>query len=128
QALGPNARPTELDAGAGALLAGVPEDSLADLKRTRPTGSLVIPLIVLSDFVARGVPVGDGATTVLSAPRAGAAEAALLPTGEPVTERSLGGERRTGAARDGLRELLSRTEPGSARRSGGREPHERRRP
>jgi hypothetical protein len=74
--LGPTARPAELEAGAGALLAGVPEDSLASLKRARPTGSLVIPLVVLSDFVARGVPAVNASNTVLSATRAGAPDPA----------------------------------------------------
>lgn len=126
RALGPGARATELDAGAGALLAGVSEDSLSGLKRARPSGSLVIPLIVLSDFVARGVPVSEASSTVLSATRAGAADAALLRMRERINERILRGELPTGASREGLRELLSRTDPGPAKRSG--EPRERRRP
>jgi hypothetical protein len=52
---------------------GVPEDSLAQPEeRPGPAGSLVIPLIVLSDFVARGVPVTSASNTVLAATRAGA--------------------------------------------------------
>ena len=128
RALGPNARPSELDAGAGALLAGVPEDSLAGLKRARPSGSLVIPLIVLSDFVARGVPVGDASSTVLSATRAGAADAALLKMRERINERILRGELPTGASHDGLRELLAKTGSGPVKEGRGREPRERRRP
>ncbi len=50
--LGTAARDAEIEAGAGALLGGVPEDSLASLRRARPTGSLVIPLVVLADLVA----------------------------------------------------------------------------
>src|SRR5262249_26535269 len=102
--------------------------SLADLKKARPNGSLVIPLIVLSDFVARGVPVGDASNTVLSATRAGAADKALLRMRERIDERIGRGELPTGASREGLRDRLAQTEPGPAKRSGGREPRERRRP
>jgi hypothetical protein len=127
RALGPAARASELDAGAGALMAGVPEDSLASLKRARPSGSLVIPLIVLSDFVARGVPVASASNTVLAATRAGAADPALLRMRERTHERILRGEAPTGASREGLRELLMKT-PGTAKEPGNPEPHEKRRP
>jgi hypothetical protein len=114
--LGPVAREAELEAGAGALLAGVPEDSLASLKRARPTGSLVIPLVVLSDFVARGVPAANASSTVLSATRAGAPDPALLRMRERINERIQRGEKPAGASREGLRELLLTTSPG---RDGG---------
>src|SRR5262249_38823518 len=109
--LGPTARPAEVEAGAGALLAGVPEDSLASLKRARPSGSLVIPLVVLSDFVARGVPAVNASNTVLSATRAGAPAPALLRMRERITERIQRGEKPVGASREGLRELLAKTSP-----------------
>jgi hypothetical protein len=127
RAMGPTARAAELDAGAGALMAGVPEDSLASLKRARPEGSLVIPLVVLSDFVARGVPVASASNTVLAATRAGAADAALLRMRERIHERILRGEAPTGASREGLRELLMKT-PGAAKERGGRGPREKSRP
>lgn len=113
--LGPAARDAELEAGAGALLAGVPEDSLASLKRARPTGSLVIPLVVLSDFVARGVPAVNASNTVLSATRAGAPDPALLRMRERINERIQRGEKPAGASHAGLRELLATTSPGRDR-------------
>lgn len=115
--LGPAAGDAEVEAGAGALLAGVPEDSLASLRRARPTGSLVIPLVVLSDFVARGVPAANASNTVLSAARAGAPDPALLRMRERINERIQRGERPLGASREGLRELLAKTTP--ERSSGG---------
>ena len=123
RALGPSARPAELDAAAGALMAGVPEDSLASLKKARPAGSLVIPLIVLSDFVARGVPVTSASNTVLAATRAGAPDPALLRMRERIHERILHGEAPTGASKEGLRELLMKTGPTEER--GRRGPHEK---
>ena len=127
RAMGPTARAAELDAGAGALMAGVPEDSLASLKRARPAGSLVIPLVVLSDFVARGIPAASASNTVLAATRAGAADAALLRMRERIHERILRGEAPTGASREGLRELLMKTS-GAAKERGSRGPRERSRP
>lgn len=112
--LGPAARDIEIEAGAGALLAGVPEDSIASLRRARPTGSLVIPLVVLSDFVARGVPASNASNTVLAATRAGAPDPALLRMRERINERIQHGERPAGASREGLRELLARTSPDRA--------------
>lgn len=128
RALGPFARADELDAGAGALLAGVPEDSLESLKRARPNGSLVIPLIVLSDFVARGVPAVNASGIVLTATRAGAADPALLRMRERINDRILRGQKPVGASREGLRELLAKTGPGSAADEGGRPTHDRRPP
>lgn len=111
RALGPAASEAELEAGAGAVLAGVPGDSLVSLKRARPTGSLVIPLVVMSDFLARGVPAVNASTTVLSATRAGAPDPALLRMRERINERIQRGEKPIGASREGLRELLARTSP-----------------
>jgi hypothetical protein len=128
RALGPGARPAELDAGAGALLAGMPEDSLVGLKRARPTGSLTVPLIVLSDLMARGISPVNASGTVLSATRAGAADLALLQMRERINERIRRGEAPMGASREGLRELLSRTGPAAPKASSGRDPPERRQP
>jgi hypothetical protein len=127
-ALGPYASAAELDAGAWALLAGVPEDSLANLRRARPAGSLVIPLVVMSDFVARGVPVENASSTVLSAARAGAGDPAMLRMRERIHQRILHGEAPLGASREGLRELLVKSGPGKSSDKKSGEPAERRRP
>lgn len=113
--LGTAARDAEIEAGAGALLGGVPEDSLASLRRARPTGSLVIPLVVLADLVARGVPTAQASGTVLAAARAGAGDPELLRMRERVNQRITKGEPPPGATREGLRELLLRTAPSDRR-------------
>ncbi len=59
--LGRGASPSELGAGAGAVLSGVDREQLVALRRARPGQSLTIPLVVLADLAARGVPV-DTAT------------------------------------------------------------------
>jgi hypothetical protein len=70
-ALGSTASPAELGAGAAALRAGASATTLSELRRTRPA-PLIVPLSVLTDLVASGVPVDSAAAAVLAlAARAG---------------------------------------------------------
>ena len=64
-ALGSAAPPAELTAGAAALRAGARPTTLSALRRTRRE-SLTVPLAVLADLVASGVPVDSAAAAVLS--------------------------------------------------------------
>jgi hypothetical protein len=89
-ALGRTSSEAEMVAGAGALLAGVPRDSLARLRQSRPGKSLVVPLVVLADLVARKVPGEAAATAVLAVARAGAGDTELLRLRERV-ERDIAG-------------------------------------
>lgn len=56
----------ELEAGASALRAGVTADALTRLRESRPRQPLTVPLAVLADLVARGVPADTAATYVLT--------------------------------------------------------------
>jgi hypothetical protein len=67
-ALGSTALPAELGAGAAALRAGASPTILAELRRTRRE-PLTVPLAVLADLVASGVPVDSAAAAVLSLAR-----------------------------------------------------------
>jgi hypothetical protein len=74
-ALGLQALPEELGAGAVALRAGARPDDLTRLRAARAPRSLVVPLGVLTDLVARGVPLDTAARVVLAlAKRAGDAD------------------------------------------------------
>jgi len=64
-ALGPTTSPPELGAAAAALRAGAPPVILTELRRIRRE-SLTVPLAVLTDLVASGVPVDSAAAAVLS--------------------------------------------------------------
>jgi hypothetical protein len=64
-ALGPSASPGELAAGAAALRAGASPTILSELRRTRRE-PLIVPLAVLTDLVASGVPVDSAATAVIA--------------------------------------------------------------
>jgi len=77
-ALGRDSRETEIVVGAGALLAGVPADSLASLRAALPGRSLVVPLVVMADLLARRVPAPTASNAILAASRAGVRDAELL--------------------------------------------------
>lgn len=62
--LGPQSTPDELNAGAVALRLGARPGDLTRLRTARTRGNLVVPLGVLSDLVARGVPVDTAAQVV----------------------------------------------------------------
>src|SRR5437867_5129084 len=67
-ALGSTASPAELSAGAAALHAGASQTILAELRHARRE-PLTVPLAVLADLVASGVPVDSAAGAVLSLAR-----------------------------------------------------------
>jgi len=64
-ALGPGTTPPELAAGAAALRAGAGPAVLAILRRAR-SQTITVPLAVLADLVASGVPVDSAAAAVLA--------------------------------------------------------------
>lgn len=64
-ALGPTTSSPELTAAAAALRAGAPPATLSELRRVRQE-SLTVPLAVLTDLVASGVPVDSAAAAVLT--------------------------------------------------------------
>lgn len=77
-ALGTGATPDEIAAGANALHAGLPMRNLAQLRsasqragRTRVT----LPLTVVTDLIARGVPAAVASDVILSLTRAGVRDA-----------------------------------------------------
>jgi hypothetical protein len=123
-ALGPGANPDEIVAGASALMAGVPADSLARLRAARAGGNLVIPLVVLCDLVARGVPVDAASVAVLTAARAGATDLTLLRIRERIHTKIDSGGAPTVAAgevvRQWLREGPGKSRPGSEATGGQR--------
>jgi len=77
RALGAHSTSAEVVAGAGALMSGVPADTLARLRAAR-SGSLVVPLVVMADLITRQVPVSTATAGVVNASRAGARDADLL--------------------------------------------------
>ena len=77
-ALGRGATDLELVAGAAALRAGAAPDVVADLRSRYPRAPLAVPLAVMADLVARGVPADTATRSVAALVRAGAREADLV--------------------------------------------------
>lgn len=71
EALGRDASEVELTAGAGALRAGLSPGSLRQLHDLRSDGSLAVPIAVLTDLVAEGVPPDQATRAVLDLARNG---------------------------------------------------------
>jgi len=74
-ALGPKAPDADIVAGATAIRAGAQADLLDHLEQARGKDGLAVPLSVLSDLVARGVPVDTAAAAVLNLAQHGAGDA-----------------------------------------------------
>lgn len=87
QVLGGGASAAELGAGAAALQARVQPSVLASIRAARPSGSLTVPLSVLTDLVSLGVPADTAARTVVALARV--EDAALLAFQRDV-ERDIG--------------------------------------
>ena len=109
-ALGAGSQPDEIVAGASALLAGVPADSLSRLRLARPGGNVVIPLVVLCDLVARGVPADVASVAVVTAARAGATDNVLLRIRERIHTGIENGGAPAGTTGEVVRQWLRVTE------------------
>jgi hypothetical protein len=77
-ALGSGATESELVAGAASLRAGVPGASLRELRATRPDQPLAVPLAVLTDLIARGIPMSTAEASVMALARDGGGDADFL--------------------------------------------------
>ena len=88
-ALGGSSNAVELVAAAAALRGGVDDEALRRLRRDRVGQPLVVPLAVLADLVASGVPADDASRTVLSLTGVGIADEQLVAFRREV-ERDIG--------------------------------------
>jgi hypothetical protein len=77
-ALGTGASDAELVAAAGALYQGVSTKALSQLRAARARSSLALPLVVLADLIARGVPSATATAAVLDLARSDAGDAAFM--------------------------------------------------
>ena len=77
-ALGRGAEAEEIVAGSAALQAGVGAAALREMRGARASGSLTTALSVLTDLLARGVPVETATNVVTSMLRSGATDAQLV--------------------------------------------------
>jgi hypothetical protein len=91
EALGRDASEPELTAGAGALRAGLSPGSLRQLHELRADGALAVPISVLTDLVAEGVPPDQATRAVLDLARNGRSDDEFVALRKRVqTERRRG--------------------------------------
>jgi hypothetical protein len=120
-ALGDTSSASEIVAGAGALMAGVPRDSLTRLRVLRPHQPLVVPLVVMADLVTRSVPAGAAAQAVLIASRARVRDSDLLDLRKRIENDIAGGALPAEAAIVRTRDLRppAAQDPRTGRTNGG---------
>ena len=92
-ALAPNATAQELGAAADALKAGVPRETLREMRRTGRDGSLAVPIGVLTQLVLRGVPVEKASVQVVDLLQRGAMANHFIALDERVRADVLAGKR-----------------------------------
>lgn len=112
-ALGPSVTVDELGAAAGALQAGVPRKSLATLHTTRKGSSILMPLIVLSDLVSRGVPPEDATSAIINMTQRGALDSDFAGLRRGVETDILSGATPAMALDRRTREFPGRGAPGA---------------
>jgi hypothetical protein len=105
QALGERAQSDEIVSGAGVIVAGVTPTAVESIRAARPTGLLTVPLVVLADLVARGVPADSAAATVADALRNGARDDELSEFRRRVERDILAGAKPTTAMSIRTRDL-----------------------
>ena len=77
-ALAPNPGPRDIAAGADALAYGATREALATMRAIRPNESVAVPLGVLTQLVASGVPVARATRVVADLLRRGARDEQLI--------------------------------------------------
>jgi hypothetical protein len=83
-ALAPSPSARDIAAGADAMGYGVTRDALASMRTIRPRGSLAVPLAVLTQLVASGVPVARATIVVAELIRRGARDEQLIALSDDV--------------------------------------------
>lgn len=112
-ALGADISLDELSAAAGALQSGVPRSSLATLYTTRKGNSILMPLVVLSDLVSRGVPPDDATSAIINMSQRGALDSDFAGLRRGVETDILSGASPATALDRRTREFPGRGAPGA---------------
>jgi hypothetical protein len=117
-ALAPSPTDADIAAGAGALAVGVPRETLRTIRSIRPDRPVAVPLGVLTELVARSVPVDRAATLVVQLLRRGATSTQLVALGEDV-QRDIAAGIEPGAAFDLRTRGVASTLPGATATEAG---------
>ena len=93
EALAPDASEQELHAAADAIKSGVPPETLRAMRKAGGDGSLAVPIGVLTQLIARGVPVERASMEVVSLLQKGAVARNFIALEESVRQDVLAGRR-----------------------------------
>lgn len=128
-ALGARSTEAELVAGAGALHAGIPAETLTRIRGVRSGQAVTVAVGTLADLVARGVPVEDAVSAILTLAGRGVADADVLAFSTQVGRDIAAGAPpavaarvRAGGRASGARPATVPGRPDNAPRAGGRRP------
>jgi len=92
-ALAPDASEQELSAAADAIKSGVPPETLRLMRKAGGDGSLAVPIGVLTQLIARGVPVERASMEVVALLQRGAVAKNFIALEESVRQDVLAGRR-----------------------------------
>ncbi|WP_353269238.1 hypothetical protein [Gemmatimonas sp.] len=106
RALGDGSTEDELEAGAIAVRAGLDERTLESVRSTRPAGQAVVPLVVLTDIVRRGVPAPSAREAVQQLARTPRSDEVLMGLQATVAKNA---QRGPGMALDALNRYVRGT-------------------
>lgn len=106
QALGDRSSDDELEAGAIALRAGLDGRALEVVRASRSKSPIVVPLVVLTDLVRRGVPMGNARDAVANLARSPRSDDVLLGLQATVAKNA---QRGPGMALDALNRYVRNT-------------------
>jgi hypothetical protein len=113
EALAPSPTPSDIAAGEDALgINGVSADALRAVRAVSPTRPVAVPIGVLAQLVAGGVPSARATATVIDLMRRGATSAQLVALGGDVNADVAAGSRADaalGVRLDGLTPFLARS-------------------
>jgi hypothetical protein len=84
EALAPNPTPRDIAAGADALAYGATREALQTMRAIRPNDSVAVPLGVLTQLVASGIPIARATRVVADLLRRGARDEQLIALNEDV--------------------------------------------
>jgi hypothetical protein len=118
-ALAPSPTATDIAAGAGALGVGVPRETLRTIRSIQPDRPVAVPLGVLTELVARSVPVDQAASLVVQLLRRGATPRQLVALGADV-QRDIAAGIEPGAAFDVRTRGIASILPGGSAEFTGR--------
>ena len=112
QTLGDAAASDEIVSAAGVLMAGVSSRVVGEYRAARPTSSITVPLVVLADLIARGVPADTAAKALGDALRNGVRDDQLAELRRRIERDILAGARPATAMTIRTQDLPGVTTPG----------------